>query len=180
MDARHLVGKERAPSHARGWTRARPRKGIEGTVVSGQTYLKPPGSCNTRWGSGVNVEAECCEDCSLYVLDVCEQVQVSECARCRMIIAPTGGSVFLIECVDCVISVAAKQIRLRDCQRCELRVFAPQPAALIIETSSDISVMDGSSSATWNPVMLELSLNLIYAVVEFMLEFESMLELSLY
>ena len=51
------------------------RRGIEGAPKRGETYLKPPGSCKTKWPVlGISVEVECCEDCAVYVLDVCEQV----------------------------------------------------------------------------------------------------------
>ena len=105
-----------------------------------ETYLKPPHSLLSRWGAGVNVEAECCEQSALYVLDATEQAQLSECKGCRIVIAPVNGSAFLIECVDCIISVAARQIRLRDCVNCELRVWAPSDTALIIETCDHLSL----------------------------------------
>ena len=105
-----------------------------------ETYLKPPHSLLSRWGAGVNVEAECCEQSALYVLDATEQTQISECKGCRIVIAPVNGSAFLIECVDCIISVAARQIRLRDCVNCELRVWAPSDTALIIETCDHLTL----------------------------------------
>ncbi len=59
-------------SFAYGGQRARPRKGIERKMLSGVTYLKPPGSCLTRWpGKGVTIEVECLEKSSVYVLDPC-------------------------------------------------------------------------------------------------------------
>ena len=123
--------------------RARPRKKIEYAPIRNTTYLKPPGSCNTKWktaGKAVGVNVECVEDSKIYILDACEQVSVAECTRCRVVVAPTSGSVFLIDMVDCVISVAAKQIRLRNCQRCELRVFVPSREGLIIEVCSDLTI----------------------------------------
>jgi hypothetical protein len=74
------------------------------------------------------------------VLDATEQAQLSECKGCRIVIAPVNGSAFLIECVDCIISVAARQIRLRDCVNCELRVWAPSDTALIIETCDHLTL----------------------------------------
>ena len=58
----------------------------------------------------------------------------------RVVVAPVSGSLFLIDCTDCVISAAAKQIRLRNCQRCELRVYVPSSQGLIIEVSTDLTV----------------------------------------
>ena len=80
------------------------------------------------------------EDSTIYVLDSCEQVSISECKNCRIVVAPVSGSIFLIDCVDCVCSIAAKQIRLRNCQRCELRNWTPNSQALIIEVSTELTV----------------------------------------
>lgn len=109
-----------------GGQRARPRKGIERQPLMGVTFLKPPGSCLTRWpGMGINVEVECCEKSSIYVLDPCEQVQISECVDCRIVIGPCVGSAVIFDCVGCTIAFAAKQTRLRDCAKCELRGYGP-------------------------------------------------------
>jgi len=122
-----------------GGKRARPRKGIEGTVVSGQTYLKPPGSCGTRWpGLGITVEVDCCKDCSIYILDPCEQVQISECVDCRVVVGPCVGSLLFFDCSGCTVTSAAKQTRLRDVSNCTLRVFAPTKDSVVIETSKNL------------------------------------------
>jgi hypothetical protein len=122
-----------------GGTRARPRKGIERQMLSGVTYLKPPGSCLTRWpGVGITVQVECLENSSVYVLDPCEQVQVSECENCRIVIGPCVGSALLFDCIGCTIAVAAKQTRLRDCVDCELRTFSPTSESVVIETSKKL------------------------------------------
>ena len=76
----------------------------------------------------------------MYVLDATEQVTIGECKNCRIVVGPTSGSVFVLDCTDCVLSIAAKQIRLRDCVRCELRVFVPNKEALIIEVSTELQV----------------------------------------
>ena len=54
-----------------------------------------------------------------------EQVQISDCKNCRVIVGPCAGSVFFMDCTGCRITAAAKQIRVRDCVDCELRTFAP-------------------------------------------------------
>lgn len=122
-----------------GGTRARPRKGIERVLKTGETFLKPPGSCQSKFpGTSVGVEIECCEKCSIYVLDPCEQVQVSECIGCRIVVGPCVGSVLIFDCIDCTIAVAGKQVRLRDCQNCELRTYAPTSECVVIETSKGL------------------------------------------
>ena len=124
-----MTDEERA-SFIWGGTRARPRKGIERVLKSNETFLKPPGSCQTKFtGQSVGVEIECCEKCSIYVLDPCEQVQVSECINCRIVVGPCVGSVLVFDCIDCTIAVAGKQVRLRDCQNCELRTYGRRASA---------------------------------------------------
>lgn len=124
-----------------GGQRARPRKGIEGTTKTGETYLKPPGSLLTKWpGLGVAVEVECCADCTIYILDACERVQISECVNCRIVVGPTVGSLMLFECKGCTMTVASKQIRLRDCVDCEMRVFAAAHECVVIETSKKLRI----------------------------------------
>ena len=68
-----------------GGQRARPRKKIEAAFVKNETYLKPPGSCNTRFPSeSVSISIECCEDCVIAILDsACATVPVSCAASSR-------------------------------------------------------------------------------------------------
>lgn len=124
-----------------GGQRARPRKNIAGSTLSGEVYVKPPGSCLSRWPeAGINVEVECCKDCQIYVLDPCERVQISECVGCRIVVGPCIGSLMIFDCTNCKITVAATQIRLRDTQDCDLRVFAPTKECVVIETSKRLRI----------------------------------------
>ena len=76
-------------SFAYGGQRASKRKGIERSLLNGVTYLKPPGSCRTKYPDlGINVEVECLEKSSVYVLDVCEQVQVSDLVLALLLVLP--------------------------------------------------------------------------------------------
>lgn len=111
-------GDEEAASFRFGGTRARPRKGIEAVFKTGETYLKPPGSCKGRWPKqGISVEVECCRDCNIYVLDTCDQVQIADCVNCRVIVGPCTGSLFLLDCTGCTFAVAGKQIRCARARR---------------------------------------------------------------
>ncbi|GMH35716.1 hypothetical protein BSKO_03584 [Bryopsis sp. KO-2023] len=77
------------------------------------------------------------KDCSVYLLGFTQQVQVDDCDGCRIFIGPCDGSVFIRDCTDCVVSVAARQLRLRDCQNIELGVYcSTQPA---LESSKSIN-----------------------------------------
>ena len=52
------------------------------------------------------------------------QVTVDECVRCRILIGPCEGSVFVRNCTDCTITVACKQFRTRECERCDVYLYA--------------------------------------------------------
>lgn len=66
------------------------------------------------------------------------RVQISDCVDCRIIVGPCIGSVFLLDCTGCTISIAAKQLRLRDCSQCTLRTYAPTSESVVIETCRDL------------------------------------------
>ena len=130
---------EEAASFEWGGTRARPRKKIEKVVKKDAVYLKPPGSCNSKWTDvSVSINIECCENSTITILDTTAQVQISDCVNCRIIVGPCVGSVFLLDCLKCNVSVAAKQLRLRDCFDCTLRNFAPTSESIVIETCKDL------------------------------------------
>ena len=88
----------------------------------------------------MSIRISACEGCSIYILDVCAQVQIDDCIDCRVVVAPCTGSVFLRDCVGCTFSVAAKQLRLRNVLRSEVRVFVDQPEAFIVEASDRLKV----------------------------------------
>lgn len=132
--------KEEATSFSWGGTAARPRRNIERVPLKGQTFLKPPGSCQTKWPStSISVSVTACEDCSIYLLDVTSQVQIADCHNCRIIVGPCTGSVFLMDSTNCRVAVAAKQLRLRDCRDCSLHIFAPTSESAVVETSKDLT-----------------------------------------
>ncbi|KAL2917069.1 Protein Xrp2 [Polyrhizophydium stewartii] len=77
-------------------------------------------------------------DARLFVMDVSAQTTVDACTRSFIYIAPCSGSVFLRDCGDCTVVVAAHQLRLRGCKNIRLSLYtATQP---VIESSSDITV----------------------------------------
>ena len=132
--------KEEAQSFTWGGTAARPRRNIERVPLKAQTFLKPPGSCQTKWpATSISVNITACEDCNIYLLDVTSQVQISDCHNCRIIVGPCSGSVFLMDSTNCRVAVAAKQLRLRDCRDYSLRIFAPTSESAVVETSKDFT-----------------------------------------
>ena len=63
----------------------------------------------------------------------------SECFNCRVVVGPCVGSVVFTECVDCTITVAAKEIRCTDCSGCELRAYAPLRESILLDSCTKLT-----------------------------------------
>jgi len=77
------------------------------------------------------------EDCQVYICDTSAQIMMDYCKRCTVLLGPCQSSVFVRNCEDCCLWVAAQQLRTRDCQRCTFHMYAK--TAPIIETSQEMS-----------------------------------------
>ena len=93
--------------------------------------MKLPGSVE-----GQPFVIEDCEDCTIKVLDFCDQVQIDKVNRSKIFIGASSESIFIRNCEDCVFTIACKQLRTRDCKNCELYVYCKTEP--IIETSSNM------------------------------------------
>ncbi|GJD09348.1 Tubulin-specific chaperone C [Galdieria sulphuraria] len=62
--------------------------------------------------------------------------QIKNLRNCKVMIGPVQTAAYIQECIDCVVCVAAQQIRIHDCQRCVFRVQSKQGS--ILERSKDI------------------------------------------
>jgi hypothetical protein len=81
----------------------------------------------------------CIEDCTdveLRLLDWSETVQVDRVSRSRIFIAASCESVFLRNLDDCVVTVACKQLRMRDCRNVTVYLYAKTDP--IVEASGGI------------------------------------------
>jgi hypothetical protein len=96
----------------------------------GKTLIKQPGEIN-----GINFALKDLEDCDVFLLDHTSQVLVDRCTNCRLFIGPVAGSFFIRTCVGCVVTVACRQFRTRDCTDSEFRLFCSTKSP-IIETST--------------------------------------------
>ena len=77
------------------------------------------------------------EDCEVLLLDHAEQVTVDLLKNCKVFIGPSCESVFFRDCQDCDVFVACKQLRCRDCHRCNISLFSLSEP--VVETSSLIA-----------------------------------------
>ncbi|GJQ09545.1 hypothetical protein GpartN1_g1336.t1 [Galdieria partita] len=85
---------------------------------------------------GLDVRFLNCNNCCLYLNSWIRDCQVKGMANCKVMIGPVQTAAYVQECTDCVIYVAAQQVRIHDCQRCVLRVQSKQGS--ILERSKDI------------------------------------------
>ena len=78
-------------------------------------------------GAGSLRGAQCivadCKGGNIVLLDHTSTVSVDRCRDCRILIGPCDASVFLRDCADCTIAVAARQLRTRGCKDIALRLF---------------------------------------------------------
>ena len=98
---------------------------------SNTTLIKNPGSVN-----GQPFDIIDCKNCSISILDNCDQVQIDNVMDSKIFIGASRGSVFIRNCSNCIFTIACKQLRTRDCRDCSLNLYSmTQP---VIETSSGI------------------------------------------
>ncbi|GLE04457.1 hypothetical protein PINS_up013399 [Pythium insidiosum] len=96
-----------------------------------ETLIKAPGKI-----AGQPFDLSDLDECEVLLLDQCDQVQVDNVTNSRLFIGPCSESVFVRNCSNCVITVACKQLRTRDCTNCTINLYSLTDP--IIETSSDI------------------------------------------
>lgn len=97
-----------------------------------EVIIRKPGSL-----LGQMITLDGLEDCEVYICDVTAQVMMDYCKRCTVLLGPCESSVFVRNCDDCTIWLAAQQLRTRDCQRCTFHLYAKTEP--IIETSTDLA-----------------------------------------
>lgn len=83
--------------------------------LKGETFVRNPGEIE-----GQPFVVEDCDDCEIMLLCHSDSLQIDYCKGCRIFIGPCCESVFIRNCDDCVITIACKQLRTRDCHNCEI------------------------------------------------------------
>jgi protein XRP2 len=74
--------------------------------------------------TGQQIQLEYLEDCKVYVLDALDSMYVDDCQGGELFVSACEGSIFLRNCKNMTVSVACKQLRLRDCEHLDIRLFA--------------------------------------------------------
>lgn len=73
------------------------------------THVKNPGDVD-----GQQFDIGDCENCTLVVMDQCEQVQIDMLKNCRVFIGACASSIFIRNCENCVFYTSCRQLRLRE------------------------------------------------------------------
>ena len=96
---------------------------------TGETLQRGPGQID---GQPFNLDT--LTDCEVHLCDHSDQLQIDELKGCKLFIGPSCESVFVRNCEDCVITIACKQLRTRDCKNCTFFLYTQSDP--VIETSS--------------------------------------------
>ena len=103
-----------------------------------------------------------CKNCTLVLLDNCDQVQIDDLSGesvvfdvklssndtlsspppfihidCQVFIGASSGSIFIRNCHNCSFTIAGKQLRTRDCKNCTINLYCKTEP--IIETSTEMT-----------------------------------------
>ncbi|CAF1631832.1 unnamed protein product, partial [Adineta ricciae] len=96
-----------------------------------QTIYRLPGSVN-----GQQFIIQNCDNCSIYVFDYADSIQIDDCTNCRILIGPVRGSIFLRDSINCVLATICQQFRTRDCR--DTHVYLACSSQPVIESSHNI------------------------------------------
>ena len=78
-----------------------------------------------------------CDNCTMIVMDNCEQVQMDKLVKCKVLIGACASSIFIRDCSDCVFYTSCKQLRVRDCTNCKF--FSHCMSEIHIELSKGLT-----------------------------------------
>jgi hypothetical protein len=97
--------------------------------ISGVDVYRSPGSL-----SGQDVWISDATDATIALCDHLGALRIDRVRRCRIYVGAVAGSVHLEDCVDCVLVLASRQIRIHTAQRCDFYLHVQSNP--IIEHSS--------------------------------------------
>ena len=77
-----------------------------------------------------------CENCTLVIMDTCEQVQIDQVKNCRIFIGACASSIFIRNCENCVFYTSCRQLRLREVVNSTFYIYSM--SEVHIEYSNDL------------------------------------------
>lgn len=74
-----------------------------------EPLIKKPGDID---GQAFSIED--CENSTLVIMDMTEQIQIDECKNCRIFVGACISSIFIRNCTGCTFYTCCRQLRLRE------------------------------------------------------------------
>lgn len=123
------------------------------TAAAATTETATTSASATRKGENVvlrGCDGDACRSTTVTDLDGCRvhsawdaacgpmTLRVLRCTHTVLALAPVAGSVYAEDCTDCVLSVVAHQIRLKNCHRCRVQFVCR--SVPVLEACTDIRV----------------------------------------
>jgi hypothetical protein len=99
---------------------------------SNEKLVKYPGDL-----AGQPFEISQLESCTVLILDVTSQVNITGIRNSRVFITPCAGAVFISNAVNCLFSIASSQLRVSYSEDCVINAHVQNPPS--IEMSRDIT-----------------------------------------
>ena len=100
-------------------------------LLSGE-YLKPPNAIQGQMFDIMN-----CQNCSLSICDLTEQIQIDNCINCHIFIGLSISTVFIRNCINCKIFSCCQQLRISESFSCSFYTFTT--SEIHIELSSQLT-----------------------------------------
>ena len=63
-------------------------------------------------------------NCTVLLLDSCDEVKIDKLVNCKCFIGPSCGSVMITNCTGCTMTIACKQLRCKDVRDCDFSLFS--------------------------------------------------------
>ena len=83
-------------------------------------------------------------NCEVVALQVCQTVDAQELQQCRLFVGACQGVATIKGCTDCVFTVACKQLRVQDCERCTFYLHTTTVPAIARCTNLLFAPFNGS------------------------------------
>lgn len=120
--------------------------------------------------AGQQVQLYNLKSCTVHVYDPLDSMTVDDCVGGELVLAACEGSLFLRNCKNMVVYAACKQLRLRDCEHLDIRLFATTDP--VVEMSHHITLKPfnlriPNLSASFKAARLDPAVNRFVNVYDF-------------
>jgi len=110
-----------------------------------------------------------CEDCTLIVMDKCEQVQIDKLVRCRVFVGACASSIFIRDCTDCTFYTSCRQLRIRDCTSSKFYSYSMSEIHIELSSGLQFGHLNGGypeQAAHFKEIKLDAKQNLWFDIYD--------------